>query len=96
MTEHRYAVLSGNIAMAMGGAAAGVNSTVRTHESFDRGSALDAAACGARPAIHGAQVEDENWRGSTWPSGRARWFRAMCATSGGGFALMSEGLGMSP
>src|SRR5216683_2667399 len=45
MTGNRYAVLSGNIAMAMGAAHAGV--------------------------------------------------RSMCATSGGGFALMSEGLGLS-
>ena len=94
-TENRYAILSGNIAMAMGGAAAGVKfycaypmspSTVVLHWM---------AAHARKAGIMVRQVEDEIGVINMVIGAAHAGVRAMCATSGGGFALMSEGIGMS-
>jgi 2-oxoglutarate ferredoxin oxidoreductase subunit alpha len=94
-TENRYAILSGNIAMAMGGAAAGVKFYCAYPMSPSTGVLHWMAAHARKAGIMVRQVEDEigviNMAIGAAHSG----VRAMCATSGGGFALMSEGLGMS-
>jgi 2-oxoglutarate/2-oxoacid ferredoxin oxidoreductase subunit alpha len=93
--ENRYAILSGNIAMAMGGAAAGVKFYCAYPMSPSTGVLHWMAANARKAGIMVRQVEDEigviNMAIGAAHSG----VRAMCATSGGGFALMSEGLGMS-
>src|SRR6195256_6206274 len=95
MTGNGYAVLSGNIAMAMGGAAAGVKFYCAYPMSPSTGVLHWMAAHARKAGIMVRQVEDEigviNMAIGAAHSG----VRAMCATSGGGFALMSEGLGMS-
>src|SRR5690348_1305149 len=94
-TEKRYAVLSGNTAMAMGGAAAGVKFYCAYPMSPSTGVLHWMASHARKAGIMVRQVEDEigviNMAIGAAHSG----VRAMCATSGGGFALMSEGLGMS-
>jgi 2-oxoglutarate ferredoxin oxidoreductase subunit alpha len=94
-TDNRYAILSGNTAMAMGGAAAGVKFYCAYPMSPSTGVLHWMAAHARKAGIMVRQVEDEigviNMAIGAAHSG----VRAMCATSGGGFALMSEGLGMS-
>jgi 2-oxoglutarate ferredoxin oxidoreductase subunit alpha len=94
-TENRYAIVSGNIAMAMGGAAAGVKFYCAYPMSPSTGVLHWMAAHARKAGIMVRQGEDEigviNMAIGAAHSG----VRAMCATSGGGFALMSEGLGMS-
>jgi 2-oxoglutarate ferredoxin oxidoreductase subunit alpha len=95
MTETPYAVLSGNAAMAMGGAAAGVKFYCAYPMSPSTG-VLHWMADHARKAnIMVRQVEDEIGVINMAIGAAHAGVRAMCATSGGGFALMSEGLGLS-
>jgi 2-oxoglutarate/2-oxoacid ferredoxin oxidoreductase subunit alpha len=95
MTEMRYAVLSGNAAMAMGGAAAGVKFYSAYPMSPSTG-VLHWMAEHAREAdIMVRQVEDEIGVINMAIGAAHAGVRAMCATSGGGFALMSEGLGLA-
>src|SRR5712671_7527416 len=95
MTENKYAVLSGNAALAMGGAAAGVKFYCAYPLSPSTG-VLHWMADHARKAnIMVRQVEDEIGVINMAIGAAHAGVRAMCATSGGGFALMSEGLGMS-
>jgi 2-oxoglutarate ferredoxin oxidoreductase subunit alpha len=95
MTDTRYAVLSGNAAMAMGGAAAGVKFYSAYPMSPSTG-VLHWFADHARKAnILVRQVEDEIGVINMAIGAAHAGVRAMCATSGGGFALMSEGLGLS-
>src|SRR6202012_835894 len=95
MTEARYAVLSGNAAMAMGGAAAGVKFYCAYPMSPSTG-VLHWMADHARKAnIMVRQVEDEIGVINMAIGAAHAGVRAMCATSGGGFALMSEALGLS-
>jgi 2-oxoglutarate ferredoxin oxidoreductase subunit alpha len=95
MTERRYAVVTGNMALAMGGAAAGVKFYCAYPMSPSTGVLHWMAAHARKAGIMVRQVEDEigviNMAIGAAHSG----VRAMCATSGGGFALMTEGLGMS-
>jgi 2-oxoglutarate ferredoxin oxidoreductase subunit alpha len=95
MTENRYAVLSGNIAMAMGGAAAGVKFYCAYPMSPSTGVLHWMAAHARQAGIMVRQVEDEIGVVNMAIGAAHAGVRAMCATSGGGFALMSEGLGMS-
>ncbi len=95
MTEKRYAVLSGNIAMAMGGAAAGVKFYCAYPMSPATGILHWMAAHARKAGIMVRQVEDEIGVVNMAIGAAHAGVRAMCATSGGGFALMSEGLGMS-
>src|SRR5579859_57145 len=94
-TENRYAILSGNTAMAMGGAAAGVKFYCAYPMSPSTGVLHWMAANGRKAGIMVRQVEDEIGVVNMAIGAAHAGVRAMCATSGGGFALMSEGLGMS-
>ena len=94
-TDKRYAVLSGNIAMAMGGAAAGVKFYCAYPMSPSTGVLHWMAAHARKAGIMVRQVEDEIGVINMAIGAAHAGVRAMCATSGGGFALMSEGLGMS-
>ncbi len=94
-TENRYAVLSGNIAMAMGGAAAGVKFYCAYPMSPSTGVLHWMAAHARKAGIMVRQVEDEIGVVNMAIGAAHAGVRSMCATSGGGFALMSEGLGMS-
>jgi 2-oxoglutarate ferredoxin oxidoreductase subunit alpha len=95
MTDTRYAVLSGNAAMAMGGAAAGVKFYSAYPMSPSTG-VLHWMADHARSAnIMVRQVEDEIGVINMAIGAAHAGVRAMSATSGGGFALMSEGLGLA-
>lgn len=95
MTENRYAILSGNIAMAMGGAAAGVKFYCAYPMSPSTGVLHWMAAHARKAGIMVRQVEDEIGVINMAIGAAHAGIRSMCATSGGGFALMSEGLGMS-
>jgi 2-oxoglutarate/2-oxoacid ferredoxin oxidoreductase subunit alpha len=94
-TENRYAILSGNIAMAMGGAAAGVKFYCAYPMSPSTGVLHWMAAHARKAGIMVRQVEDEIGVVNMTIGAAQAGVRSMCATSGGGFALMSEGLGMS-
>jgi 2-oxoglutarate ferredoxin oxidoreductase subunit alpha len=94
-TENRCAILSGNIAMAMGGAAAGVKFYCAYPMSPATGVLHWMAAHARKAGIMVRQVEDEIGVVNMAIGAAHAGVRAMCATSGGGFALMSEGLGMS-
>ncbi len=95
MTENRYAVLSGNVAMAMGGASAGVKFYCAYPMSPSTGVLHWMAAHARKAGIMVRQVEDEIGVVNMAIGAAHAGVRSMCATSGGGFALMSEGLGMS-
>ena len=95
MTANRYAVMSGNIAMAMGGAAAGVKFYCAYPMSPSTGVLHWMAAHARKAGIMVRQVEDEIGVVNMAIGAAHAGVRSMCATSGGGFALMSEGLGLS-
>ena len=95
MMGTRYAVLSGNTAMAMGGAAAGVKFYCAYPMSPSTGVLHWMAAHARKANIMVRQVEDEIGVVNMAIGAAHAGVRSMCATSGGGFALMSEGLGLS-
>jgi 2-oxoglutarate/2-oxoacid ferredoxin oxidoreductase subunit alpha len=95
LTERRYAVLSGNTALAMGGAAAGVKFYCAYPMSPSTGVLHWMAGHARKAGIMVRQVEDEIGVVNMAIGAAHAGVRAMCATSGGGFALMSEGLGLS-
>ena len=95
MTDNKYAVLSGNAAMAMGGAAAGVKFYCAYPMSPSTGVLHWMAAHARKADIMVRQVEDEIGVINMAIGAAHAGVRAMCATSGGGFALMTEGLGLS-
>src|ERR1700758_1914511 len=95
MTNNRYAVLSGNIAMAMGGAAAGVKFYCAYPMSPSTGVLHWMASHARKAGIMVRQVEDEIGVINMAIGAAHAGVRAMCATSGGVFSLMSEGLCMS-
>src|SRR6266702_1348960 len=92
-TENRYAILSGNVAMAMGGAAAGVKFYCAYPMSPSTGVLHWMAAHARKAGIMVRQVEDEIGVINMTIGAAHAGVRAMCATSGGGFALMTEALG---
>src|SRR4029077_10534901 len=92
-TEDRYAILSGNTAMAMGGAAAGVKFYCAYPMSPSTGVLHWMAAHGRQLGIMVRQVEDEIGVINMAIGAAHAAPRLMCATSGGGFALMTEALG---
>jgi len=94
-TENQYAILSGNMALAMGGAAAGVKFYCAYPMSPSTGVLHWMASHARKAGIMVRQVEDEIGVINMAIGAAHAGVRAMCATSGGGFALMSEGLGMS-
>jgi len=81
--------------MAMGGAAAGVKFYCAYPMSPSTGVLHWMAAHARKAGIMVRQVEDEIGVINMAIGAAHGGVRAMCATSGGGFALMSEGLGMS-
>jgi 2-oxoglutarate/2-oxoacid ferredoxin oxidoreductase subunit alpha len=95
MTDNKYAVLSGNTALGMGGAAAGVKFYCAYPMSPSTGVLHWMAGHGRKAGIMVRQVEDEIGVINMAIGAAHGGVRAMCATSGGGFALMSEGLGLS-
>jgi 2-oxoglutarate ferredoxin oxidoreductase subunit alpha len=95
ITDARYAVLSGNIALAMGGVAAGVKFYCAYPMSPSTGVLHWLAAHARKAGIMVRQVEDEIGVINMAIGAAHAGVRSMCATSGGGFALMTEGLGMS-
>jgi len=95
MSDTKYAVLSGNTALAMGGAAAGVKFYCAYPMSPSTGVLHWFAANGRKAGIMVRQVEDEIGVVNMVIGAAQAGVRAMCATSGGGFALMSEALGLS-
>lgn len=95
MTENPKAVLTGNMALAMGGAAAGVKFYCAYPMSPSTGVLHWMAAHARKAGIMVRQVEDEIGVINMAVGAAHAGVRAMCATSGGGFALMTEGLGLA-
>lgn len=92
-TGKRLAFLEGNQAMAMGGAAAGVRFYCAYPMSPASGVLHWMARHSHQLGIMVRQVEDELGVINMAIGAAHAGCRAMCATSGGGFALMSEALG---
>ena len=89
------AVVTGNQAIALGGAAAGVKFYAAYPMSPSTGVLMWMAAHARQLGIMVRQVEDEIGVINMIIGAAHSGCRAMCATSGGGFALMTEGIGMS-
>src|SRR5262245_8525042 len=89
------AVWSGNEALAMGGAAAGVKFYCAYPMSPSTGVLHWMAQNARELGIMVRQVEDEIGVANMAIGAAHAGCRAMCATSGGGFALMTEAIGMA-
>ena len=89
------AVWTGNEALAMGGAAAGVKFYVAYPMSPATGVLHWMAKNARELGIMVRQVEDEIAVANMAIGAAHAGCRAMCATSGGGFALMTEAIGMA-
>ncbi len=89
------AILTGNQATAMGGVAAGVKFYAAYPMSPSTGVLMWMATHARQLGIMVRQVEDEIGVMSMVIGAAHAGCRAMCATSGGGFALMSEAVGMA-
>jgi 2-oxoglutarate ferredoxin oxidoreductase subunit alpha len=87
------AVWTGNSALAMGGAAAGVKFYAAYPMSPSTGVLHWMAANARKLGILVRQVEDEIGVANMVIGAAHTGARAMCATSGGGFALMTEAIG---
>jgi 2-oxoglutarate ferredoxin oxidoreductase subunit alpha len=92
-TGRKLAFFEGNQALAMGGAAAGVRFYCAYPMSPSSGVLHWMARHARQLGIMVRQVEDEIGVINMAIGAAHAGCRAMCATSGGGFALMSEGLG---
>jgi 2-oxoglutarate/2-oxoacid ferredoxin oxidoreductase subunit alpha len=92
-TGRRLAFFEGNQALAMGGAAAGVRFYCAYPMSPSSGVLHWMARHARQLGIMVRQVEDEIGVINMAIGAAHAGCRAMCATSGGGFALMTEGLG---
>ncbi|MGY9015405.1 MAG: 2-oxoacid:acceptor oxidoreductase subunit alpha [Rhodospirillales bacterium] len=90
-----YGVLTGNDAAAMGGVAAGVKFYAAYPMSPSTGVLMWMASHARKLGIMVRQVEDEIGVMNMVIGAAHTGCRAMCATSGGGFALMTEAIGMS-
>src|SRR2546426_5632895 len=88
-------IITGNQAIAMGGAAAGVKFYAAYPMSPSTGVLMWMAAHARELGIMVRQVEDEIGVMNMVIGAAHTGCRAMCATSGGGFALMSEAIGMA-
>ena len=87
------AIWAGNDALAIGGAAAGVKFYAAYPMSPASGVLHWMAANGRSLGIMVRQVEDEVGVANMTIGAAHTGVRAMCATSGGGFALMTEAIG---
>ncbi len=92
-TGKRLAVATGNDSLAMGGVAAGVKFYCAYPMSPSTGVLMWMARHGRQLGIMVRQVEDELGVINMAIGAAHTGCRAMCATSGGGFALMTEALG---
>src|SRR5437868_3396880 len=92
-TGKRLAVATGNESLAMGGVAAGVRFYCAYPMSPSTGVLMWMARHARRLGIVVRQVEDELGVINMAIGAAHTGCRAMCATSGGGFALMTEALG---
>src|SRR5207302_9217891 len=92
-TGKRLAVATGNESLAMGGVAAGVKFYCAYPMSPSTGVLMWMARHGRQLGIMVRQIEDEIGVINVAIGAAHAGCRAMCATSGGGFALMSEALG---
>jgi 2-oxoglutarate ferredoxin oxidoreductase subunit alpha len=92
-TGKPLAFIDGNSALAMGGAAAGVRFYCAYPMSPSSGILHWMAGHGPQLGIMVRQVEDELGVINMAVGAAHAGTRAMCATSGGGFALMTEALG---
>jgi 2-oxoglutarate ferredoxin oxidoreductase subunit alpha len=88
-------VITGNQAIAMGGVAAGVKFYAAYPMSPSTGVLMWMAAHARQLGIMVRQVEDEIGVINMVIGAAHTGCRAMCATSGGGFALMAEAIGMA-
>ena len=95
MAENPKAMLTGNMALAMGGVAAGVKFYCAYPMSPATGVLHWMATHARQAGIMVRQAEDEIGVINMAIGAAHTGVRAMCATSGGGFALMTEALGMS-
>jgi 2-oxoglutarate ferredoxin oxidoreductase subunit alpha len=95
MGQKPLGVVTGNQATAMGGAAAGVKFYAAYPMSPSTGVLMWMAAHARQLGIMVRQVEDEIGVMNMVIGAAHTGCRAMCATSGGGFALMSEAVGMA-
>ena len=89
------AIVTGNQATAMGGVAAGVKFYAAYPMSPATGVLMWMASHARQLGIMVRQVEDEIGVMNMVIGAAHTGCRAMCATSGGGFALMSEAVGMA-
>jgi 2-oxoglutarate ferredoxin oxidoreductase subunit alpha len=89
------AVLTGNMSTAMGGIAAGVKFYAAYPMSPSTGVLMYMASHARQLGIMVRQVEDEIGVMNMVIGAAHTGCRAMCATSGGGFALMTEAVGMA-
>ncbi len=89
------ALVTGNQTTAMGGVAAGVKFYAAYPMSPSTGVLMWMATHARQLGIMVRQVEDEIGVMNMVIGAAHTGCRAMCATSGGGFALMSEAIGMS-
>ncbi|HEY0457047.1 MAG TPA: 2-oxoacid:acceptor oxidoreductase subunit alpha [Verrucomicrobiae bacterium] len=92
---HPLGVITGNQATAMGGAAAGVKFYAAYPMSPSTGVLMWMAAHARQLGMMVRQVEDEIGVMNMIIGAAHAGCRSMCATSGGGFALMTEAIGMS-
>jgi 2-oxoglutarate ferredoxin oxidoreductase subunit alpha len=88
-------IVTGNQATAMGGAAAGVKFYAAYPMSPSTGVLMWMATHARQLGIMVRQVEDEIGVMNMVIGAAHSGCRSMCATSGGGFALMTEAVGMS-
>ena len=89
------AIVTGNQATALGGVAAGVKFYAAYPMSPSTGVLMWMASHARQLGIMVRQVEDEIGVMNMVIGAAHAGCRAMCATSGGGFALMSEAIGMA-
>src|SRR3989454_9765153 len=94
-TDRPKAIVTGNQATAMGGVAAGVKFYAAYPMSPATGVLMWMASHARRLGIMVRQVEDEIGGMNMVIGAGHTGCRAMCATSGGGFALMTEAMGMA-
>ena len=93
--EKPKAIITGNQATAMGGVAAGVKFYAAYPMSPSTGVLMWMASHARQLGVLVRQVEDEIGVMNMVIGAAHTGCRAMCATSGGGFALMSEAVGMA-
>jgi 2-oxoglutarate ferredoxin oxidoreductase subunit alpha len=94
-TNQKWALVTGNECLAMGGAAAGCKFYCAYPMSPASGILHWMAAHAQKAGICVRQVEDEISVINMTIGANHAGVRGMCATSGGGFALMTEAIGMA-